>query len=159
MSRKPPRTPEPLAEPVIPEAPLDAVTAEGLVLILDEMRRRAHARYWTTKRRAVGNTDPVLRLAGAKIAALDDVIGVVSAYLSAGQAGVGSLFRHAKVVSRCPRCRARARINPATVGKVRKSPTPKRTVQPPDDQTVITRPLDPGDAFDLATTPLDDLPF
>jgi hypothetical protein len=158
VSKKPPRVPAPLDAPVIPEAPLDPVTAEGLILVLDEMRRRAHARYWTTKRRAVGNADPVLRTAGAKIAALDEVIGVVSAYLSAGQAGVGSLYRHAKVVARCPRCRARARLNPATIGKVRKSPTP-RPRRTDDSETLITRPVDPGDAFDGATTPLDDLPF
>ena len=159
MSPKSPRLPEPLDEPVIPEAPLDVPTAEGLVLILDEMRRRAHARYWTTKRRSVGNVDPVLRTAGAKIAALDDVIATVSAYLSAGQAGAGSLYRHAKVVARCPRCRARARINPATVGKVRRSPT-YRKVNADDEQTVIIRPADPDQSYDrLGGTELDELPF
>jgi hypothetical protein len=138
---------------------LEAATAEGLVLILDEMRRRAHARYWTTKRRSVGNVDPVLRTAGAKIAALDDVIAAVSSYLSAGQAGAGSLFRHAKVVARCPRCRARARINPATIGKVRRSPT-FRTVAADDEQTVILRPADPATSdTHFGGAELDDLPF
>lgn len=159
MSPKAPRLPEPLDAPLIPEAPLEAPTAEGLVLILDEMRRRAHARYWTTKRRSVGNVDPVLRTAGAKIAALDDVIAAVSSYLSAGQAGAGSLFRHAKVVARCPRCRARARINPATIGKVRRSPT-FRKVAAEDEQTIILRAADPdtSDAH-FGGTELDDLPF
>jgi hypothetical protein len=159
VSRKPPPAPEPLDAPVVPEAPIEAATAEGLVLILDEMRRRAHARYWTTKRRSVGNTDPVLRLAGAKIAALDDVIAAVSSYLSAGTAGAGTLFRHSKVVGRCPRCRARARLNPATVGYVRRSPTVKAKEQALNDQTLIVRSPDPVDPYAGATTELDELPF
>ena len=159
MSQKPSLPPEPLVTPVVPEAPLEPATAEGLVLILDEMRRRAHARYWTTKRRSVGNTDPVLRLAGAKIAALDDVIAAVSSYLSAGTAGAGALFRHSKVVARCPRCRARARLDPATVGYVRRSPTMKPKDQALDDQTVIDRSPDSVDPYAGATTDLDELPF
>lgn len=161
MNQKPPPAPEPLDTPVIPEAPLEPATAEGIVLILDEMRRRAHARYWTTKRRTVGDVDPVLRLAGAKIAALDDVIAAVSSYLSAGTAGAGALFRHSKVVGRCPRCRARARLDPATVGHVRRSPRPKTVVSSADDQTVITRPVDSARSFlgDDSSNELDELPF
>lgn len=154
---KEPKLPDLRTEPVVPEAPLDAATAEGIILILDELRRRAHARYWTTKRRSIGNTDPVLRSIGAKITTLDDAIAAVSAYLSAGTAGAGSLYRHAKVVARCPRCRARARLNPDTVGKVRKSPTVKPK-QRHDDETLITRPYElPTD--DTPPTELDDLPF
>lgn len=154
-TKKEPQLPDLLSEPVIPEAALEPATAEGIILILDELRRRAHARYWTTKRRSIGNMDPVLRTIGARIATLDDTIAAVSAYLSAGTAGAGAIYRHAKVVNRCPRCRARARLNPDTVGKVRKSPTPKVKK---DDQTVISRPYElPAD--DTVPTEIDDLPF
>ena len=85
------------------------------------------------------------------------MIGAVSAYLSAGQAGVGSLYRHAKVVSRCPRCRARARINPDTVGHVRKSPT-MTVKRARDEQTEISRRFEHS-VDDAAPIELDDLPF
>lgn len=166
MKKDPLRSPRP---PIDPDQELGATTPTELLLALGELKRIAYARYWSLRRGPHKASPEHLNRLFARIEGIDASITLVERALRGSPDTRIDVPR--ATVKRCPRCRARHRINPDAVAPVRRWVRRERAVVTadgiPNDQPLNHRHDVTTDGSDAtaSSTPsssvisLDDLPF
>jgi hypothetical protein len=166
MKKDPLRSPRP---PIDPDQELGATTPTELLLALGELKRIAYARYWSLRRGTHKASPEHLNRLFARIEGIDASITLVERALRGSPDTRIDVPR--ATVKRCPRCRARHRINPDAVAPVRRWVRRDRAAITadglPNDQPATAQPnaTAPSDTTTTSSAPsssvisLDDLPF